>query len=145
MREWYLSHTRKITFKNVCTELSLTQILGYWSRPSSSTMLCLYEQQRIWRNCADAQLYLKHPLLADEKSNIFSCDGLHMLINPYPAKLNIICPENVVAAYIHEHFRLYIFMDANNIILIRLLLCDLIVRILVYLVHTRTREAEIYT
>ena len=55
MRLWHLSPYINSVFKHACEASHWPYTSDFWSYPSSTSILYVCEQQRLWRDCADAQ------------------------------------------------------------------------------------------
>ena len=58
-RLWYFSSSVNSFFKRACASIEWGQISDFWSDPSSTSILHVFEQRRLWRDCADAQARLR--------------------------------------------------------------------------------------
>ena len=55
MRLWHLSPSVNSIFKHACAAIHWGYTADVWSDPSSTSILYVREQRRLWRDCADAQ------------------------------------------------------------------------------------------
>ena len=58
MRLWYVSSSVNSFFERACTAIRWGYISDSWSDPSSTSILHVYEQRKLWRDCANAQAHL---------------------------------------------------------------------------------------
>ena len=54
MRLWHLSPSVNSIFKHACAAIHWGYTSDIWSDPSSTSILYVCEQRRLWRDCADA-------------------------------------------------------------------------------------------
>ena len=57
---WHLSPSVNSIFKLACAAIHCGYTSDVWSDPSSTSILCVCEQRRLWRDCAYAQSRLSH-------------------------------------------------------------------------------------
>ena len=55
MRLLHLSPSVNSIFKHACAAIHWGYMSDFWSDPSSTSILYVCEQRRLWRDCADAQ------------------------------------------------------------------------------------------
>ena len=58
MRLWHFSSSVNSFFKRPCAAIYRGYMFDFWSDPSSTSILHVCEQRRLWRDCADAQAHL---------------------------------------------------------------------------------------
>ena len=57
-RLWFFSPSVNSVFKRACAAVYWGYMSAFWSAPSSTSILHVCEQRRLWRDCADAQARL---------------------------------------------------------------------------------------
>ena len=55
MRLWHLSPSVVSIFKRACAAIKWGYTSDFWSDPSSTSIVHVCEQRRLWRDCANAQ------------------------------------------------------------------------------------------
>ena len=63
MRLWHLSPSVNSIFKHACTAIHWGYTSDFWSDPSSTSILYVCKQWRLWRNCADVNVHSPEPSL----------------------------------------------------------------------------------
>ena len=58
-RLWYFSSSINSFFKHACAAIQWGKMSDFWSDPSSTSILHMCKQRRLWWDCADAQARLR--------------------------------------------------------------------------------------
>ena len=61
MRLWHFSSSVNSFFKRACASIQLGKLSNFWSDTSSTSILQVCEQRRLWRDCTEAQARLRLP------------------------------------------------------------------------------------
>ena len=73
MSLWFFSSSVNSFFKRSCAAIHWGLTSDFWSDPSSTPILHVCEQRRLWRDCADAQARLSLCCrLCDKYNNLMS-------------------------------------------------------------------------